>query len=162
MIRDYQAIANTWFPNGQQKIIPTYGRHQGVKLIVTLDYETGDVFCVQEEQYTAAEFLIFLEKVIAHYPNECIVMVLDNARIHHAKLIQPFLEKHQDNVKFLFLPLYSPNLKLIEGLWKWMKATMIHNVFFSNVGKIHSAVQGFIRMINQEPENTVKRLCLKI
>ena len=40
MIRDYQAIANTWFLKGQQKKIPTYGRHQGVKLIGTLDYET--------------------------------------------------------------------------------------------------------------------------
>ena len=162
MIRDYQAIANTWFIKGQQKIIPTYGRHQGVKLIGTLDYETGDVFCVQEEQYTAVEFLSFLEKVIVRYPNERIVMVLDNARIHHAKLLRPFLEKHQDQLKFLFLPPYSPNLNLIEGLWKWMKETVIHNVFFSNVGKIRSAVQGFIGMINKEPENTVKRLCLKI
>lgn len=162
MIRDYQAIANTWFLKGKQKKIPTYGRHQGVKLIGTLDYETGDVFCVQEEQYTAVEFLNFLEKVIARYPNECIVMILDNARIHHAKLIKPFLEKYQDILTFLFLPPYSPNLNLIEGLWKWMKATVIQNVFFSNAGKIQKAVQEFIQMINQEPQNTVKRLCLKL
>lgn len=162
MIRDYQAISNTWFPKGQQKIVPTYGRHQGVKLIGTLDYETGDVFCVQEEQYTAIEFLSFLEKVIARYPNERIVMVLDNARIYHAKLRQPFLAKHQDHLEFLFLPPYSPDLNLIEGLWKWMKATVIHNVFYSNVGKIQRAVQGFIQLINQAPENTVNRLCLKL
>lgn len=61
-------------------------------MIGTLDYETGDVFCVQEEHYTAIEFLNFLEKVMMHYPNERIVMVLNNARIHHAKLIRPFLE----------------------------------------------------------------------
>ena len=89
-------------------------------------------------------------------------MVLDNARIHHAKLIQPFLEKHQDHFEFIFLPPYSPDLNLIEGLWKWMKATVIYNVFFSNVGKIQQAVQGFIQMINQAPLNTVDRLCLKL
>ena len=162
MIRDYQAIAKTWFPKGQQKIIPTYGQHQGVKLIGILDYGTGDAFCVQEERYTAVEFLSFLEKVIARYPDERIVMVLDNARIHHAKLLQPFLEKHQDYFEFLFLPPYSPDLNLIEGLWKWMKATVIYNVFFSNVGKIQQAVQGFIQTINQVPLNTVDRLCLKL
>lgn len=91
MIRDYQTIANTWFLKRQQKKITTYGRHQGVKLIGTLYYETGDVFCVQEEQYKAVEFLSFIEKIIARYPNKRIVMVLDNARIHHAKYIQPFL-----------------------------------------------------------------------
>lgn len=161
MIRDYQAISNTWFPKGQQKIIPTYGRHQGVKLIGTLDYETGDVFCVQEKQYTAVEFLSFLKKVIARYPNERIVMVLDNARIHHAKFIRPFLVEHQDHFEFLFLPPYSPQFNLIEGLWKWLKTTVIQNVFYSNTGKIERAVQGFIELINQTPENTVNRLCLK-
>ena len=117
---------------------------------------------MQEEQYTAVEFLHFLEKVIAYYPNERIVMVLDNARIHHAKLLQPFLEKHKDHFEFLFLPPYSPDLNLIEGLWKWMKSTVIYNVFFSNVGQIQQAVQGFIQTINQQPLKTVDRLCLKL
>ena len=72
------------------KIVKTYGKHWGVKLIGTLDYETGEVFCVQEEQYTAKEFLSFLEKVVAKYEGERIVMILDNAKIHRAKLIQPF------------------------------------------------------------------------
>lgn len=33
MIRDYQAIGRTWFPKGQQKQIPTYGKHWGDKLL---------------------------------------------------------------------------------------------------------------------------------
>lgn len=37
MIRDYQAIQKTWFLKGKQRIIPTYGKHQGVKLIATLN-----------------------------------------------------------------------------------------------------------------------------
>jgi len=67
MIRDYQALSRTWFAKGKQKIIPTYGKHWGAKLIGTLDYATGEVFCVQEEQYTAKEFLAFLEKVKNKY-----------------------------------------------------------------------------------------------
>jgi transposase len=162
MIRDYQAISNTWFAKGKQKKIPTYGRHQGVKLIGVLDYETGEVFCIQEERYTAVEFLAFLEKIIAKYPGERIVMVLDNARIHHAKLLQPFLETHQEVLTLMFLPPYSPDLNLIEGLWKWLKATVIQNVSFHHVHQIQKAVQGFICQINQTPEVTIDRLCLKL
>ena len=44
MIRDYQAIMKTWFPKGKQRIIPTYGKHEGVKLVGFLDYETGHVY----------------------------------------------------------------------------------------------------------------------
>jgi transposase len=116
MIRDYQALARTWFPRGQQKIIPTYGKHWGAKIIGTLDYETGEVFCVQEEQYTAVEFLSFLEMVMIKYPAQRIVMILDNARIHHAKLIQPFLEKNKEFPQLVYLLPYSPNFNLIEGL----------------------------------------------
>lgn len=68
MIRDYQALAHTWFPKGQQKQIPTYGKHRGVKLIGTLDYETGDVFCVEEEQYDAQVFFPFLKKLSIGIP----------------------------------------------------------------------------------------------
>lgn len=41
MIRDYQAIMKTWFPVGQQRIIPTYGKHEGVKLVRCLGYSSG-------------------------------------------------------------------------------------------------------------------------
>ena len=44
MIRDYQAISKTWFPKGKQRIIPTYRKHEGVKLLGILNYETGEVY----------------------------------------------------------------------------------------------------------------------
>ncbi len=44
MIRDYQAIQKTWFARGQQRIIPTCGKHEGVKLVGFLNYETGEVY----------------------------------------------------------------------------------------------------------------------
>ena len=161
MIRDYQALAHTWFPKGQQKQIPTYGKHRGVKLLGTLDYETGDVFCVEGEQYDAQVFLSFLEKVVERYPNQKIVMVLDNARIHHAKLIQPFLEIHR-NLQFMFLPPYSPKLNLIEGLWGWLKEDVINNVFYRTVAEIRNAVQGFISKINKTPQKVIDRLCIQL
>lgn len=161
MIRDYQAIANTWFPKGQQKKIPTYGKHHGVKLIGTLDYETGDIFCIERERYDAKVFLSFLREIVNRYPNEKILMVLDNARIHHAKLIQPFLEAHP-NLQLLFLPPYSPELNLIEGLWGWLKKSVIYNVFYKTVDEIREAVQSFISEISKNPEAIVRRLCTKL
>lgn len=50
MIRDYQAIMKTWFPKGKQRIIPTYGKHEGVKLVGILDYETGHVYVEEHKK----------------------------------------------------------------------------------------------------------------
>ena len=163
MIRDYQAIQHTWFLKGKQRIIPTYGKHQGVKLIGALNYETGHIFCVEEEErYDAQAFLRFLEQVIKQYPTGKIVMVLDNARIHHAKLIQPFLKALKGRLTFVFLPPYSPQLNLIEGLWKWLKSDVIMNVFYSAKEEIRKNVQDFIRERNLVPQEVIDRLCVKM
>ena len=162
MIRDYQAIQKTWFPQGQQRIIPTYGKHQGVKLIGTLNYETGEIVCVEEEKYDAEVFLAFLKKIVAHYPTGKIVMILDNARIHHAKLIQPFLEENCQHIQLVFLPPYSPQLNLIEGFWKWLKEAVINNVFFPNATKIKLRVREFVRLQNTQKESIIQRPCFKL
>jgi transposase len=87
---------------------------------------------------------------------------LDNAKIHHAALIQPILQQHQSLLTMLNLPPYSPKLNLIEGLWGWLKESVINNVFFDSVQQIRKAVQGFIREINKTPQVTIDRLCVQL
>jgi hypothetical protein len=118
MIRDSQALQRTWFLKGKQRIIKTTGKHRGVKLLATVNYETGHILWKEDEQYTAETFLAFLQMVMDSYPTGKIVMVLDNARIHHAKILQPFLEENKARLELVFLPPYSPELNLVEGLWK--------------------------------------------
>nr|WP_156889944.1 IS630 family transposase [Planococcus lenghuensis] len=159
-IRDYMAIGYTWFLKGKQRKIPTTGQHQSVKLLGVLDYETGAVFCLQDQLFNGETFLCFLKQVLVQYPAGKIVMVLDNARIHHAKLIQPFLAEQQERLELLFLPPYSPDLNPIEGLWKWLKMSVVYNVFYSSIQAIHQNVQAFISEINQTPAAVIDRLCL--
>lgn len=68
MIHDYQAIQKTWFHKGQQRIIPTYGKHEGVKLLGFLNYETGHIYCEENQKYDAKVFLNFLQNIIKLYP----------------------------------------------------------------------------------------------
>ncbi|SPF52236.1 transposase (fragment) [Candidatus Desulfosporosinus infrequens] len=159
MIRDYQAIGRTWFLKGKQRIIPTYGKHLGVKLVGTLDYETGEIFCVEEERYDASVFLEFLKKIIVKYPGQRIVMILDNAKIHHAKLLLPFLKEHEYILELVFLPPYSPNLNLIEEFWGWLKRSCVYNVFYSSVKEIRNRVQTFVAEVNKQQEKVIDRLC---
>lgn len=42
-----------WFPKGKQRIILTYGKHEGVKLVGFLDYETGHVYMEEHKKYDA-------------------------------------------------------------------------------------------------------------
>lgn len=139
MIGHYQAIQSIWSVKGKQRIISTYGKHEGVKLLGILNYGTGHVYCVEKERYDAEIFLGFIREVLELYPIGKIVMILDNARIHHAKLLESLLQENKDRLQFVFLPPYSPNP--IEGLWAWVKSEVINNVFFSYVKQIREAVR---------------------
>ncbi|WP_077840080.1 transposase [Clostridium beijerinckii] len=59
----------------------------------------------------------FLRRCLRNIPKKGkIVIILDNAKVHHAKLIQLLLEKLKNRLELMFLSPYSPGLNLIEGL----------------------------------------------
>ncbi len=63
-------------------------------------------------------------------------MVLDNARYHQAKIIQPWLELTKDLIELFFLPPYSPDLNAIEMLWKKTRRSVTHNRFFESLDNL--------------------------
>lgn len=125
-------------------MIQTTGKHRGVKLLATVDYATGKIVWREDEDYTAETFLIFLRQVLGAYPTGKIVMILDNASIHH-----------------VFLPAYSPQLNIVEGLLKWLKSDVINNVFYHTVDAIRK-VQTFMDNIMLDPMKIIDRLCVRL
>jgi len=77
-------------------------------------------------------------------------------------LIQPFLEESRDRLELVFLPPYSPQLNLMEGVWKWLKESVVQNVFFGNVQKIILAVRAFLKDVDQRRDETIDRLCVRM
>lgn len=94
--------------------------------------------------------------------HKAVYVILDNAHIHHAKLLQAFLKENEDRLELMFLPPYSPNLYLIEGLWKWLKERIIYNVFYKTAPEIRKNVNAFLEAISAEPDTVIQRLCCKL
>ncbi len=74
-----------------------------VTLVGFLDYKTGEVYVEEHKRYDAEVFRDFLNHVLEHYPEGKIVMILDNAKIHHAKLLNDLLDANP-RLHLEFLP----------------------------------------------------------
>ena len=157
-IRDYQALHATWNPVGKQKQIPTHGHHAKVSLFGAVNAQNGELFCMESPSCNAETFLQFLQYVVTENPDKHLVMVLDNARIHHAKLIQPFLTHHEERLTLLFLPPYSPNLNLLERIWKWLKESVIANRFHASQKEIRSSILSFLEHMASFPKMVLQRM----
>nr|WP_295972750.1 transposase [uncultured Bacillus sp.] len=96
------------------------------------------------------------------YPTGNIVMILDNARIHHAKMPEPFLKEMKGRLPFIFLPPYSPQLNVMEGLWKGLNFDVINHVFYHTVADIRKNVHAFMENMMLEPIKVIEWLCVRM
>ena len=68
-----------------------------------------------------------------------ITLVLDNARYQRNAAVQALAE--QLGITLLFLPSYSPNLNLIERLWKFIKCRALYGPYHPTFAEFRAAIQ---------------------
>jgi transposase len=59
-----------------------------------------------------------------------VVIIIDNAKYHHALLHKTWREEAMPRFRLDFLPPYSPDLNPIERVWKVTRRLCLHNVYF--------------------------------
>jgi len=148
-----------WAPKGEQPQIPMTSTHQKAKLFGTVNPLIGESFCHHVEDQGAEAFKLFLEEILNRYSyKEHITIYLDNFRTHHALLLQSFLNEHADKLELIFLPPYSPNLNLMERVWRFIRKIVSHNTFFETFKKFLDALYSVIKKI-ANPSETIHNLC---
>ena len=83
-----------------------------------------------------------------------VYIILDNARYHYSKEVKEFLEGKK--IKLVFLPIYSPNLNLIERLWKFFKKKVLYNKYYEDVKAFRKACINFFSKIDQYSEEIAR------
>ena len=71
---------------------------------------------------TAERFRDYLENVLLPTLDEHAVIIMDNMKSHHARIVKAFLDERK--IAYLYLPPYSPDLNPIEKLWSKLKSIL--------------------------------------
>jgi transposase len=118
---------------------------------------TKEVSTLINQTYITAETLVeFLNQLKEQYKDAPIFIVLDNARYQHCDFVKKTAESL--GITLLFLPPYSPNLNIIERLWKFTKKEILYGEYYDCPQKFHNAVKSFFTTVNQEHKAKLKTL----
>jgi transposase len=117
-----------WAPKAENvALLQTSGRER-LNIHGALDLETGKTAMIEIQSVDAVSTIMLLEAIEAKYPLMAIIHVfLDNARYHHAVLVQKWLAQPRRRIKLHFIPAYCPHLNPIERLWGVMHKHLTHN-----------------------------------
>lgn len=123
------------------------GRHR-INVLGAVHAITKQVVTLTNTTYITAETLIdFLRLLKKKFCDKPIVIVLDNARYQHCQAVMAMAESL--GIRLLFLPPYSPNLNLIERLWKFTKKQILYAKYYDKPQAFHQAIESFFDNINQ-------------
>jgi len=146
-------------PEDKDPVIMHAPTHKKVGVFGAVCVSDGRLVTQQDSQFNATSFQAFLSRLIRHRKHgNKIIMVVDNARWHHARQIKPWLKKHRGIIRLDFLPPYSPNLNPIERVWKLTRRLCTHNRYFVTPEELIQAVFDQFQYW-LKPNDTLRRLC---
>jgi transposase len=99
--------------------VPTGSGRQRLNVLGAVSYGTAKMITVTNRGSIGAEQVCELLRGIKRRCRKPVTVVLDNASYHRAKAVRQCAEAL--DIELLFLPPYSPNLNLIERVWKLVK-----------------------------------------
>lgn len=104
---------------------------------------THEVVMEHNDTYiTSTTVCQLLEKLRKHHPDVPIRIILDNARYQRCRLV---MEKALElGIDLVFLPSYSPNLNLIERLWKFVKKECLYSKYYATFASFKTAIHDCI------------------
>nr|MDO8117096.1 IS630 family transposase [Candidatus Sigynarchaeota archaeon] len=144
-VRQAPTCMKMWAPKGKTPVVKSPGGRARQQIIGALRPATGEVLSAFAKNLKAPVFIKFLKHIICHYHAAGkIILVVDNAKAHHAKIVQRFLDAVSHKLKVLFLPPYSPELNPIEQFWKYMRYKITHNRYYEHFTDLTSELRGFL------------------
>lgn len=104
---------------------------------------------------TSVQVVELLEKLHENY-SKPIKVILDNAAYQRCTLVR---EKALElGIELIFLPTYSPNLNLIERVWKLVKSKVLNSTYFETFNNFCSTIETCVDNLHTLYANEMKTL----
>lgn len=137
--------------------VPAASGRQRINVLGALDPITKELTTIINRTYiTSTTVCEMLKKLIEKYRGQPLTIVLGNARYQHCKLVQDTAAAL--HITLLFLPTYSPNLNLIERLWRFVKKDCLYSKYYETADDFSAAIETSLSQIRTTKKKQIDSL----
>jgi transposase len=127
-----------------------YGRRGTTTLFAALDVATGQIRAKHTKRRRRAEFLDFMNELVADDPDREMHVILDNLSTHKPKR-DAWLARHKD-VHFHFTPTHASWLNQVELWFSILARSTLNGASFSSVTQLRTAIDAFVQSYNRNAQ----------
>lgn len=138
-----------WIRKGKQKELESNSGRSRLNIHGAMNAETFETTIIASEDSINTESTILLfEQLENFYPLATFIyVILDNAKYHFSYEVQEWIKNSR--IRLAFLPAYSPELNLIERLWKVFTKHILRNKYYVTFDNFKKACFGFFKNQNK-------------
>ena len=122
--------------------VRTPSGRQRFNVLGALNAVTKELITITNDTYITSVQVGELLRQLAKEATAPITLVLDNARYQRCYFVVELAKEL--GIELLFLPPYSPNLNLIERLWKLVKKECLYSTYYENFALFRQSIQTFL------------------
>ena len=141
-------IAAHWVASDQSDVIRSNTGRRRLNIQGAVDIDRLDVVVRFDKTINAhSACALFYQLMKRHSDAETIWVICDNARYYRSGIVKDFLK--DTKIQLVFLPPYSPNLNLIERLWRFFKKKVTDNHYYKTFEEFSHASQQFFNRLHE-------------
>ncbi len=142
-------------PKGKTPVIRLNAKRSSTNMISAITNQGKVRFKVFEGSMNADVLIDFCKRLIKSAKRK-VYLILDNLRVHHAKVFKRWLSEHEDEIEVFYLPSYSPELNPDEYLNCDLKAGVHSGKPARDKKQLKKKVVSHMRMLQKNPERVAK------
>jgi transposase len=150
-VQNTSNYAKGYAPIGKTPVVRTEAKRFKINMMSAVSNRGKLRFVLYKDNMNADKMIDFMRRLIRDSEKK-IFLILDNLRVHHAKKVTEWLEKHKDEIEVFYLPPYAPEYNPDELLNSDLKRGIGKRPSPRSEDELESNVRSHLKSVQLRPE----------
>lgn len=146
----------SYSPKGLTPVAFIQAKRLSTSMISSITNQGKVRFMIYKGAMNAGIFKQFLQRLIKDAAGRKIFLIVDNLRVHHAKVLSEWLEANKNILELIFLPSYSPERNPDEYLNNDLKIGLSAKQHPKTPKDLLGNIVSHMRMLQKTPEHVMR------